>query len=152
MCHLKTNKQTEVKHDDCQHNLALIYTDLTSSIVFILDAHGGKALIAVSRLQLHPIHLLINYTVKSWHWKTREKNHESFPHTDVKQHKRNQHTYHMGVIYHGTLLLVPAAPGSTLKTDNTECVRHGVILWSSNYEFTRCSERPKFYLHPEKEQ
>lgn len=67
MCHLKTNKQTEEKHDDCQHNLALIYTDLTSSIVFILDAHGGEALIAVSRLQLHPIHLLINYTVKSWH-------------------------------------------------------------------------------------
>lgn len=42
--------------------LALIYnTDQTSSILLMLDAHTGEAGILAPKLQLHPIHLLVNY-------------------------------------------------------------------------------------------
>lgn len=68
-----------------------------------------------------------------------------FPNAHAKQSEKYQHTYHTGIIYHGTLLLFPVAAGHTLKTVKTESIKHNSN--KSNCDF----RKTKVHLHPEKE-
>lgn len=114
----------------------------------MLDTHGEETLVAPRRLQLNPIHLLINHTAKSWHWKARKKN--CIP---IKMQnstwKTNTPTI-QGFAYHGTVPHVPLASGSTLETDVTECVKQVYSgVWEQQW-FQQVAQ--KIYLHPKREQ
>lgn len=78
-------------------SLSHTHTDLTSSVMLMLDTHGEETLVAPRRLQLNQIHPTINYSAKSWHWKARGKKTKLCPHRDAKQYMKNQHTRHTGI-------------------------------------------------------
>lgn len=110
---------------------AWIFTDLTSSFDLILDTHGGEAFTAVSKLQVHPIHLLVNNAGESWYLRARGER-ALFTHAHANQHKKNQRICYVRIIYHCTLPHIPAALGNTLQAHNTVCESGMlVILWSS---------------------